>query len=78
MSFNDFEACVRFIGYDGMISVPSLIEKSASERMGAIATTQASLLTTFDASRKMIFAVAGRLYDQSHQTSYRIKLQDMG
>lgn len=77
-SFDDFEAGVRFIGYDGMISVPFVIEKSALEQMGAIATTEASLLTAFDASRKMIYAVACKIYGQARQTSYRIKLQDMG
>ncbi|MBV2144226.1 DUF1488 domain-containing protein [Falsochrobactrum sp. TDYN1] len=77
-SFDDLEIGVRFVGYDGMISVPFLIEKSALERNGAIDATEASLLSAFDASRKRIYDVARKIYCNSRQTSYRITMQNMG
>ncbi|WP_273786712.1 DUF1488 family protein [Brucella intermedia] len=51
-SFDDFEVGVRFVGYDGMTSVPFLIDKPALEKNGAIAAAESSLLAAFDASRK--------------------------
>ncbi|MBB4095998.1 DUF1488 domain-containing protein [Ochrobactrum pecoris] len=76
-SFDDFEVGVRFVGYDGMTSVPFLIDKTALEKNGVIAATELSLLTAFDASRKLIYDVAREVYSQTRQTSYRITVEDM-
>ena len=76
-SFDDLEVGVRFVGYDGMTSVPFLIDKPALENNGAIAATESSLLAAFDASRKLIYDAAREVYSQARQTSYRITVEDM-
>ncbi|MEJ5083397.1 MULTISPECIES: DUF1488 family protein [unclassified Ochrobactrum] len=76
-SFDDFKAGVRFVGYDGMTSVPFLIDKAAFEKASVIPATEASLLAAFDASRKKIYDVAREVYSNTRQTSYRITLEDM-
>ncbi|MGH6774618.1 DUF1488 domain-containing protein [Brucella tritici] len=76
-SFDDFEVGVRFVGYDGMTSVPFLIDKPALEKNGVIAATESSLLAAFDASRKQIYDAAREVYSQARQTSYRITVEDM-
>ncbi len=76
-SFDDFERGVRFVGYDGMTTVPFLIDKTALEKNGVIAATELSLLAAFDASRKLIYDVAREVYSQARQTSYRITVEDM-
>ncbi len=76
-SFDDFEVGVRFVGYDGMTSVPFPIDKPALEKNGAIAATESSLLAAFDASRKPIYDAAREVYSQARQTSYRITVEDM-
>jgi len=76
-SFDQNEVGVRFVGYDGMTSVPFLIDKTALEKNGAIAATESSLLAAFDASRKLIYDVAREVYSNARQTSYRISEEDM-
>ncbi|PJO48951.1 DUF1488 domain-containing protein [Brucella pituitosa] len=76
-SFDDLEMGVRFVGYDGMTSVPFLVEKTALEKNGAIAATESSLLAAFDASRRLIYDVAREVYSSARQTSYRISAEDM-
>ncbi|HHV69260.1 MAG TPA: DUF1488 domain-containing protein [Ochrobactrum intermedium] len=71
-SFDDFEVGVRFVGYDGMTSVPFLIDKPVLEKNG-----EPSLLAAFDASRKPIYDAAREVYSQARQTSYRITVEDM-
>lgn len=76
-NFDNTEIGVRFVGYDGMISVPFLIQKSALEGLGTVAPTEESLLAAFDASRATIYNVARRMYSNGKQTSYRITSQHM-
>ncbi|HWD14320.1 MAG TPA: DUF1488 domain-containing protein [Pseudochrobactrum sp.] len=76
-SFDSSEIGVRFVGYDGMTSVPFLIDKTALEKNGSIAATETSLLAAFDASRKLIYDVAREVYSNARQTSYRISVKDM-
>ncbi|MEJ5021536.1 DUF1488 domain-containing protein [Ochrobactrum vermis] len=76
-SFDEVEMGVRFTGYDGMTSVPFLIDKTALEKNGSIAATESSLLAAFDASRKIIYDVAREVYFHARQTSYRITVADM-
>ncbi|MBA8840928.1 DUF1488 domain-containing protein [Ochrobactrum sp. RH2CCR150] len=76
-SFDEFEVGVRFVGYDGMTSVPFLIDKTALEKSGTIAATESSLLAAFDASRKLIYNAAHEVYSRVRQTSYRITVEDM-
>ena len=76
-SFIDTLNGVRFIGYDGMISVPFLIDKGALETAGPITNTEASFLSAFDRSRKLIYSVASEIYAQSRQTSYKITARNM-
>ncbi|MBA8820934.1 hypothetical protein BRY73_03880 [Ochrobactrum sp. P6BS-III] len=75
--FDSFEVGVRFVVYDGMSSVSFLIDKTALEKSGAIAATEPSLLAAFDASRKLIYAIALEVYAQARQTSYRITADDL-
>ncbi|WP_122242068.1 DUF1488 family protein [Ochrobactrum sp. DDT2] len=60
-----------------MTPVPFLIDKTALEKNGVIAATELSLLTAFDASRKLIYDVAREVYSETRQTSYRITVEDM-
>lgn len=76
-NFDDIEDGVRFVGYDGMISVPFLIQKSALEGLGIVSQTEESLLATFDASRTTIYNAARKMYSNGKQTSYRITRQHM-
>ncbi len=77
-SFDDLEMGVRFVGYDGMTSVPFLIDKTALDKIGSISATESSLLAAFDASRALIYDVAREVYSNARQTSYRISVGDMG
>lgn len=76
-SFDDSKMGVRFVGYDGMKSVPFLIDKTALVKKGAIASTEMALLAAFDASQKRIYEVARVVYSNARQTSYTISASDM-
>ncbi|MET3794478.1 hypothetical protein ABID37_004718 [Aquamicrobium terrae] len=64
------------MGYDGMVSVPFLIEVEALEELGFLSQPEASALAAFDAARSSIFEIARRIYSASRQTSYRIAAED--
>lgn len=76
-SFIDFQNGVRFVGYDGMISVPFVIDKGALETSGPVGNSEASFLSAFDRSRKLIYSVASEVYSQSRQSSYKITANNM-
>ncbi|NKC51769.1 DUF1488 domain-containing protein [Ochrobactrum cytisi] len=76
-SFDDFDVGVRFVGYDAMISVLFLIDKTALEKNGVVAATELSLLAVFDVSRNLIYNVAREVHSRAPPTSYRITVEDM-
>lgn len=79
-SFDEARNAVRFIGYDGMFSVPFYVEAAALARSlgkqdGAKAS-EAECLAAFDAARGSIQDVARETYANSRRTSYILTTSD--
>lgn len=62
---------VRFIGHDGMVSVPFAVEVMALQKSGSHPLVgEAQSLAAFDAMRPSIHDVAREAYARVRQTTY--------
>ncbi|MDH4991029.1 DUF1488 domain-containing protein [Aquamicrobium lusatiense] len=75
-SFDDVNIGVRFIGHDGMVSVPFMVESEALRKMGFATQSESSTLAAFDAARTSIYEIARDVYSHARQTTYRITAAD--
>lgn len=76
-SFDANNRHVRFMGYDGMKSVPFAVEIAALQKAGlGMVRTEAQSLIAFDAMRASIHDVAREAYAGARQTSYLLKASD--
>lgn len=68
---------VRFVGYDGMTSVPFSVEVRALRKAGAGSPHgEVQALAAFDAVRKSIHDVAQEAYANARQTTYVLTARD--
>lgn len=68
---------IRFMGYDGMKSVPFAVETEALQKAGfGNVQGEAQCLAAFDAVRASIQDVAREAYAASRQTTYVLKAVD--
>ncbi len=75
-SFDDATSGVRFIGHDGLVSVPFVVESEALEKLGFDTQSETSTLAAFDAARTSIYGMARIAYSRVRQTSYQITAAD--
>lgn len=75
-SFDETRKAVRFIGYDGMMQVPFLVEAGALSISGKSAVSEADCLTAFDAARSAIHKVAQKAYSRGCHTPYTLTATD--
>ncbi|MEO3388054.1 DUF1488 domain-containing protein [Mesorhizobium sp. CAU 1741] len=75
-SFDEARNAIRFIGHDGMFTVPFFVEASALARPGSAALSEADCLNAFDAARSSIHDVAREAYSQARRTSYILTAAD--
>lgn len=78
-SFDEARNAVRFIGHDGMFSVPFFIEADAlaPTSRNRPETAEAACLAAFDAARHSIHTRARKLYSDGKRTIYTITAADM-
>lgn len=65
---------VRFIGHDGMISVPFAVDNAALRLSGDV--TEERALAAFDAARASVYNVAKEAYSNARQTTYVLAASD--
>lgn len=65
---------VRFTGYDGMITVPFVVDNDALQLPAA--TTEDRALAAFDAARAAIYDVAKQAYKNSKLSTYVLSAAD--
>lgn len=76
-SYDEENRRVRFIGYDGMRSVPFAIEIGALRAKGlSLLDGEAESLAAFDASLGAIHDVAREVYKSNPQTTYLLRAAD--
>lgn len=76
-SFDADKGCVRFIGHDGMISVPFAVEVEALGEAGAGRPIgEHQVLAAFDAARQAVHQVAQDAYANAKQTTYLLTARD--
>jgi len=78
-SFDETRNAVRFIGYDGMSSVPFFVEAAALAKSAgkqAVVTSEADCLAAFDAARVSIHDIAREAYANSRRSSYVLTVSD--
>ncbi|MDX8454651.1 DUF1488 domain-containing protein [Mesorhizobium sp. VK9D] len=78
-SFDEARNAVRFIGHDGMFTVPFFIEADALAPRGrqGPGMAEAACLVAFDAARHSIHTSARKLYSGGRRTTYTITAADM-
>jgi len=77
-SYDERRKAVRFVGYDGVLEIPFLIEAAALAR-GAepgSAMSEATCLSAFDGSRALIQNVARETYTNKRLRSYTLSAAD--
>lgn len=81
-SFDEARNAVRFVGHDGMSTVPFFVEAAALIRSAVsnreTAALEAICLSAFDASRTSIHKAARAAYAKNHSSSYTLTSADIG
>lgn len=75
-SFDEMRNAVRFIGHDGMFTVPFFVEAAALAGPGRPQLSESGLLSAFDSARSAIHDVAREAYSHGRRTSYTLTAAD--
>lgn len=76
-SYDPNTQCVRFVGYDGMKSVPFAVEVEALRHVGTSGSSdEVQSLAAFDAARTTVEQVAQEAYANTRQTTYVLTAGD--
>lgn len=81
-SFDAMRNCVQFCGYDGALGISFFVEADALQKLGRVSLEatdlEAQVLGVFDAARKHIHRVAGKVYGRGRTGEYVYCLEPNG
>jgi hypothetical protein len=76
-SFDETRRAIRFIGYDGMLEVPFLVDSAALAIPDPAEHTEASYLVAFDLAREAIHVAARKAYSRARRKIYFLSVADL-